>query len=139
MKKLIYLIFLSTIIFYGCDFCLEHDDSVLFFSPKPITKESFCPDQVQNTFDKGQLIYYCIYSKEPFKTNEGRIQIFKKDPNTQLYGFSLVQGLDISLNPAKNYYTGAFTLYSDGYYLLRVFSKNRPNDPIAQNSFWIAE
>lgn len=137
MKKLICLIFLSTILFYGCDFALEHDNACLFFSPRPITRESFSPSQVQNTFAEGQLIHYCIYTKEPFKTNEGRMQILKKDPNTQIYGFSLVQGKDILLNPAKNYYTGSFTLYTDGYYLLRIFSKNSPNEPLAQNSFWI--
>jgi len=139
MKKLITLILFSTLIFTGCDFALDHDDSVLFFSSRPITRETFDPNMVQNTFEKGQQIHYCIWSKEPFNTNAGRFQILKKDTNTNIYGFSLAQAGDINLNPTKNYYTGSFTIYSDGYYLLRIFSKNRPSDPLAQKTFWITQ
>ena len=139
MKKIIFIIFLSTIIFCGCEFALDHENAAVFFSPRPITKESFNPDTVQNTFDTGQLIYFCIYSKTPFNANEGRMQILKKDPKTQMYGYSLERGEGILFNPTKNYYMGSFTIFSEGYYLLRIFSKNNPNEPLAQNSFWISQ
>ena len=139
MRKLILLILFSTIIFCGCEFALEHENAIIFFSQRPITKESFDPSMVRNTFDQGQLIHFCLYSKTPFNSNEGRIQILKKDPNTQLYGYSLVQGKDILLNPTKQYYTDSFTLYSEGYYLIRIFSKNKPKEPLAQTAFWITQ
>ena len=139
MKKIIPIILFSALLCCGCDFALEHDDAALVFSAIPINRDTLSPDMIQNTFDKGQLIHYGVYSKEPFKTNEGKFQILKKDPNTQLYGFSYAQGGDICLSPGKNYYTGAFTIYSDGYYLLRIFAKTSPNDPIAQKTFWITQ
>lgn len=139
MKKLILIIFISSLFFCGCDFALDHDDAGLFFSARPITRESASPDMVQNTFDQGQLIHFCIYSKEPFNTNLARVQILKKDPNTQIYGYSLAQGFDIPLKPGGNYTTGSFSIYSDGYYFMRVFIKSRPTDPIAQKTFWITQ
>lgn len=139
MKKIIFTIFLSTIIFCGCEFALDHENAAVFFSPKIITKESFDSDMVQNTFDTEQLIYFCVYSKTPFNSNEGRMQILKKDPKTQLYGYSLERSEDIIFAPAKNYYMGSFTIFSEGYYLLRIFNKNNPKEPLAQNSFWISQ
>lgn len=139
MKKIFFLLVFSTIIFCGCEFALEHESALIFFSPRPITKESFDPEMAQNTFDQGQLIHFCLYSKTPFNSNEGRIQILKKDPNTQLYGFSLIQGRDIILNPSKYYYTDSFTIYSEGYYLIRIFTPNNPNEPLAQTTFWITK
>lgn len=139
MKKIIFIIILSTIVFCGCEFALDHENAAIFFSPRPITKEGFDEEMIQNTFEQGQSIYFCIYSKIPFNTNEGRLQIFKKDPKTQLYGYSLEQGKDIVLNPVKNYYTDSFAIYSEGYYLIRIFSKNNPNEPLAQNTFWVSQ
>jgi hypothetical protein len=139
MKKLTLLILLSTIIFCGCEFSLDYENAVIFFSPRPISKETFDPEQVQNTFEQGQTIYYGIYSKEPFKANEGRMQILRKDPNTQLYGYAMVLGKDILLSPEKNYYTDSFTIFTEGYYLMRVFSKNNPDVPLAQKTFWISQ
>lgn len=139
MKKLILLILFSIFFFYGCDFALEYCDSILVFSPNPMTKENFSPKMIQDTFDEGQLINYGFYSKEPFKVNEGRVQIFKKDQTTQIYGFSLAQSFDIYLTPGENYFTGSFTIYSEGYYLMRIFAKNSPSNPIAQKTFWIAK
>lgn len=139
MKKIFLLVFLCIFFISGCDFALEHDDSILIFSESPLTKKTLSAEIVQNTFNEGQLINYGFYSKEPFNTNEGRVQILKKDPNTQIYGFSLEQSFDICLKPDKNYYTGSFTVYSHGYYLMRVFTKNSPNSPIAQRTFWITE
>jgi len=139
MKKIIILIFFSTILFCGCEFALDYDNAIIFLSSRPITKESFDPNIVQNTFDQGQSIYFCLYSKTPFNANEGRLQILKKDLKTQVYGYSLYQGKDILLNPIKNCYTDSFTIFSEGYYLLKIFSKNNPNEPLAQTTFWITE
>ena len=139
MKKIIFIIFLSTIIFCGCEFALDNENAAIFFSPIAITKENADPSMAQNTFDIGQPIFFCIYSKTPFNSNEGRLQILKKDHISQMYGYSVVYGKDILLNPAQNYYTDSFTIYSEGYYLLRIFSKNNPNEPLAQNTFWISQ
>lgn len=139
MKKIFLLILFSMFFFYGCDFAIDYYDSILVFSANPLTKETLSPKMIQNTFEEGQLINYGFCSKEPFKTGEGRVQIFKKDPNTQLYGFSLAESFDIRLSPEKNYYTGAFTIYSEGYYLMRIFTKNSPTEPIAQQTFWITK
>lgn len=138
MKKLSLIILLNLILFCGCEFALEHENAIIFFSQSPITKEGFDPEMTQNTFDQGQIIYFCLYSKTPFNCNEGRIQILKKDPNTQSYGYCMVQGKDILLNPAKNYYMDSFTIFSEGYYLIRIFSKTNPNKPLVQTPFWVA-
>lgn len=139
MKKLVIATLFLTLGLCGCDFALEHSNALLVFSPRPITRETASPEMIQDTFDTGQLIHFCIYSKESFNSNEGRLQIIKKDPNTQLYGFSMVQTLDINPIPGRNFCTGAFTVYTDGYYLARVFLKSSPNEPIAQKLFWITK
>ena len=139
MKKIILLILLSTIIFCGCDFATDHENAVIFFSPQPITAESFDANKVQNTFDCGQPIYFCIYSKTPFNSNEGLIQMFKKNPDTRIYGYTLEQGKDILLNPAKNSYTDSFAIYTEGYYLIKFFSQNNFDEPLAQNTFYVSQ
>ena len=137
MKKLFPLILLYIFFISGCQFALEHDDSILLFGEKPLTKETILKGMIQNTFKEGQLVHYGFYSKEPFKTTGGRVQILKKDQKTDVYGFSIEQSFDIHLNPDKNYYTNSFTIYSEGLYFMRIFTKNSPNSPIAQKSFWI--
>ena len=139
MKKLFILALFLTLCMCGCDFALEHSNSILVFSARPINRETASPKMIQDTFGTGQLIHFCIYSKEPFNSNEGRIQIIKKDPNTQIYGFSMVQTLDINPIPGKNFCTGTFTVYTDGYYMARVFLKTSPKEPIAQKLFWITK
>jgi hypothetical protein len=138
MKKLICLLSLCIFIFCGCEFALENQSAVVFFSARPILRDSFTESQVEDTFNKGQLIYFCVYSKTPFNANEGRIQILQKEPKAPNLGYSMYQAKDILLNPAKNYYTGCFTIYSDGFYLLRVFTLNSPKVPISQRTFWVA-
>lgn len=139
MKKFLPLIFLSIFILTGCEFALDKASAVVFFSSSLITKETFKPDIIEENFKTGELINYCIYAKEPFGTSEGRIQIIKKEPKARVLGYSLYQANDIILNPSKNSYTGSFTVYSEGFYLLRVFTKNSPEQPIAQRTFWVEE
>lgn len=125
------------LIFSGCEFALEHQTACVVFSSRPMTKNNLNLKNFDESFPANYPIYFGVYSKEPFNTNEGRIQILKKDPKSTAFGYSLEHGRDIELNPAQNYTTGAFTLYSEGFYLMRIFSKNNPNIPIAQNTFWV--
>lgn len=139
MKKLLVTIFLSSLIFCGCEFALNDETAIIFCSERPVIREGFDASTVQTTFDPGQPIYFCIYSKLPFNVNEGRIQILKKDPNSQIFGYTLVQGKDILLEPGKNYYTDSFTTYSDGFYLIRFFTQDNKEQPLAQSSFCITQ
>lgn len=139
MKKIIFLIILSTIIFCGCEFATDYENAVIFFSSKPIIIESFKPNMIENDFETGQPIYVCIYSKNPFNINEALIQIFKKNLNTKTYGYCLFQTKEILLNPTKNYYTDSFTIYTEGCYLINVSNPNNPDEILAKNTLYISQ
>ena len=130
-------LFLFTMLFYGCEYPLNKNGAAVVFSSRGTLTRCIDEDLNQNTFSKGQLIYFGIYSKEPFDCNIGRFQILKKDLKTHIYGYSLYLARDWELTPGESVVTGAFTLYEDGYYLFRFFKKSSPDVPLVQKVIWV--
>lgn len=134
--KFLCIIFLA-LICTSCEYSLNKNGAAVIFSRSGMMPRCMDEEINENTFNKGELIYFGIYSKEPFDCNIGRFQILKKDLKTQIYGYSLYLARDIELTPGENVSRGAFTLYQDGYYLFRFFKKSAPDVPLVQKVIWV--
>lgn len=111
-----------------------NNKAVIFFSDKKIDID-FTPERDKTVFAPGQKIYFVLYTQEPFTTDMMRVQVLKLEQKSSIYTPSLVQGRDIEIDMSMPYFTDSLVLYSTGYYLLRVFSKDRLLTPIAESDF----
>ncbi|OGI21094.1 MAG: hypothetical protein A2255_04440 [Candidatus Melainabacteria bacterium RIFOXYA2_FULL_32_9] len=136
MKKYIFLLlfFSITILFSGCN----KNKALIFFSANPITIETFSMDKVETTFQEGQKIYFVLFNPKPFTSDILRIQVLKIDRKAPYYGFTIAHARDIEIDKTLNYATDYFCIHQEGYYILRIFSKDKLERPIAEADFEIS-
>lgn len=126
------LCFLSFVPLYGC--VDTKSKAVIFFSDKKIDID-FTPERDKTVFAPGRKIYFVLYTQEPFTADMMRVQVLKLEQKSSIYTPSLAHARDIEIDMSKPYFTDSLVLYSAGYYLLRVFSKDRLLTPIAEGDF----
>ena len=131
MKKLIlsclvlFLIFLTTA-------CVKDRASILF-NKYPITEKNIY--DYSTVFQRGSRIYYVILMPKKVESRYLYIQIVKKDNKYGQFGYNLIQTRNIRLN----YFTDYFVLNEDGYYFMRVYSKDNPHKIFASAEFYVAK
>ena len=64
------------------------------------------------------------------------IQVVKKDNDYGQFGYKLVWTRDVRLKDEEiNYFTDYFVLHDDGYYFMKVYSKDNPHKVLAAAEF----
>ena len=122
MKKLI-LIFTILLTMFASSACTADKASILF-NKYPITEKN----------------YYVVLMPKKVESRYLYIQIIKKDNNYGQYGYKLQQTFNIRLKDEEvNYYTDYFVLNEKGFYIMKVFSKDRPQKVLAQADFYVAK
>lgn len=118
---------------YGCN----RDKGHLYFSSRPITKQTFSYENLEKVFKVGERVNFLVIHPEEFKNSLIRIQIIKVSDKVNQYGYSLAHARDIEIETGSKYFIDDFFLYKDGYYIMRVFSHDDMNHPIVETDFWI--
>ena len=91
-------------------------------------------------FQRGSRIYYVILMPKKVESRYLYIQIVKKDNKYGQFGYNLIQTRNIRLKDEEvNYFTDYFVLNEDGYYFMRVYSKDNPHKILASAEFYVAK
>lgn len=117
----------------GCN----KDKAAILLSPIPIAQETFSLNNMQTVFREGQGVYFVLLNPKPFTNSVLKLQIIQLSDKVPIYGYTIAQGRDIEIDKNKDYATGSFYLYREGYYVIRIFSKDDLNKPLAESYFKI--
>lgn len=134
MKKLIAVIFL--ILFFTTACSVKH--AGILFNKYPITAENIYDNQT--VFPVGSRIYYVVVMPKKVESRYLYMQIVKKDNKYGQFGYNLIQTRNIRLKDEEiNYFTDYFVLNEDGYYFMRIYSKDNPHKVLASAEFYVSK
>ena len=134
MKKLVFLVFSVLIMF--CATACTMDKASILFNHDPITKETV----MNNTtvFDKGERIYYLILTPKTVHSRYIYIQIIKKDNDYNQFGYQLYWGNTVRVKDEQMYYYDDYIVINEkGNYIMKVYSKDKPQVPLTQAQFFV--
>lgn len=116
--------------------CKKNDDAAILFNTQPINKATILNNS--KTFGCGKRIYYIALVEKPLTSDLIRVQILKKDEKTTLAGVKIYYAEDFRLFKDQiYYYTDYVVIYEPGYYIMRVFSKDNTEEPLATSDFYV--
>jgi hypothetical protein len=130
---LIIILCFCTILFTGCD----KDKSFILFTSGEITPENFSMDRCKKAFKIGERIDFLLYNPKPLKHNVIRLQVLKVNFVEPSFNYSIAYGRDINIDISLNYATDHFYLYDRGYYMLRIYSPEDYDMPVAESGFTV--
>lgn len=122
------------ILFFGCLFTgailtgCDKETSAILFSATPFSKEfGYTP---QNTYKKGEKIYYLLYNPNEFKTRLLKVQVFRKESEkSEFWGYEYLYDKTIELTD-KKLYTDYFIINKTGYYIFQIFEYTNTLKPV---------
>ncbi len=130
MKKLVIAIVLILLLTTAC----SSDKAGILFNKYPISKDNIY--DYEKVFPVGNRIYYIILMPKKVESRYLYIQVVKKDNDYGQFGYKLVWTRDVRLKDEEiNYFTDYFVLHDDGYYFMKVYSKDNPHKVLAAAEF----
>lgn len=132
MKKLLllFVIIFSTVLLSGCS-----GKAFILMKSEPLTSDN--AKYFEQSFQKGQRIYYAIVKPKGFKDDAIKIEIVKKNVKTPTLGYSMEYAQNLQIDKSKKYYTNYFTINSSGLFFMQVFELRRPDKCLARYDFWV--
>ena len=117
----------------GCD----KEKPAILFSMTPFSKEfGYTP---QNTFKKGEKIYYLLYNPKEFKTRLIKVQAFRKDADAdEFWGYEYLYNKTVQLQN-KKLYTDYFIMNKAGYYIFQIFEYTNTLKPVIRGIVRVVE
>lgn len=134
MKRLILISFLILLLATAC----ANDKAGILFNKYPITKENIY--DYEKVFPAGARIYYVVLMPKKVESRYLYIQVVKKDNDYGQFGYKLIWTRDVRLKDEEiNYFTDYFVLHDDGYYFMKVYSKDNPHKVLAAAEFSVTK
>lgn len=123
----------ALVVFTGCD----REKPAILFSSTPFSKEfGYTP---QNTFEKGEKIYYLLYNPKEFKTRLIKVQAFRKDADAdEFWGYEYLYNKTVELQN-KKLYTDYFIMNKTGYYIFQIFDFTNTLKPVIRGIVRVAD
>lgn len=123
----------SGAILTGCD----KEKPAILFSAVPFSKDfGYKP---QNTYKKGEKIYYLLYNPKEFKTRLIKVQVFRKDPDAdEFWGYEYLYDKTVELTD-KRLYTDYFIINKAGYYIFQIFEYTNTLKPVIKGIVKVTE
>lgn len=114
----------TSFVLTGCD----KEKPAILFSSAPFSKETgYKP---QNTFKKGEKIYYLLYNPDEFKTRLIKVQAFRKDANAdEFWGYEYLYNKTVELQD-KRLYADYFIMNKTGFYIFQIFEYTNTLKPV---------
>lgn len=117
--------------------CGKEVKTAIFLGKEPIDVENFSYVNRQPVFKQWQKIYYILVSKESIESPKLRLQILRLDMKHPYYKIEPAYGIDINRGEQKHYVTDYFILHKTGTYVIRIFSHDNLDVPIAETEFLV--
>lgn len=133
MKKTILLLLIfSLCLFSGC---AKKENAMILFSSNTIDR-NFDLSKNETVFTTAQRINFVLLNPNPFTSDILRLQILISNIKTGSF-LDIAQARDIEIDPNKHYAMGSFCVYRDGKYIVRIFSKDDLDVPLAEANIWV--
>ncbi len=133
MKKLIFTALTVMILLSGC----TSDKASIIFNKHPISEKNIY--DYSNIFTVGRRIYYVVLIPEKVQSRYIYIQVIKKDNDYGRLGYNLVMTRNVRLKDEEvNYYTDYIVLNEKGYYIMKVYSKDKPQKVLTSAEFYVS-
>lgn len=135
MKKfLIFGLFCICLTISSCN----KEKSLLYYSSKPITRQTFSIETAEVKFKKGERIYYILLNPFKFTCDKAKLSIYKIDIKGRNYTIPEISYTkDVPVNMNKYYITGYFVMNQPGYYMLRVWGYDNLKKSLADSDFLV--
>ena len=134
MKRLILISFLILLLTTAC----TNDKAGILFNKYPITKENIY--DYEKVFPAGARIYYVVLMPKKVESRYLYIQVVKKNNDYGQFGYKLIWTREVRLKDEEiNYFTDYFVLHDDGYYFMKVYSKDNPHKVLAAAEFSVTK
>ncbi len=134
MKKLVSIIF-SLIVLLSVSAC-SSDKPAILFNEEKITAENAM--NYTSTFAPNQRIYYLVLIPKTVHTRMVDIQIIKKDNSYERLGYNLYWSKNARLYEDQMYYYDDYVVISEpGAYVMKVYTKDRPNKTLCMAQFFV--
>ena len=112
------------------------DKAGILFNKNPITEENVM--DYSTIFKPNTRIYYLVLIPEKIRSRYIYIQIIKKDNAQERLGYKLYWGDTIRLKDEHiNYYTDYIVISQPGAYVMKVYSKDNPQESYAIAEFFV--
>lgn len=136
MKKIL-LLFTTLILLFTTCACTGDKPSILF-NKNPITKETVM--DYSSVFKPNVRIYYLILMPKKIHSRYIYIQIIKKDNKQERLGYKLYWANTVRLKDEQVFYYNDYIVISEpGAYVMKVYSKDRPHEPLTMAQFFIRD
>ena len=138
MKKII-LILTALITLITTTACIDMGDKpAILFNKNPITKENVM--DYSTVFKPNVRIYYLILMPKKVHSRYIYIQIIKKDNDMERLGYKLYWANTVRLKDEEVYYYDDYIVIGEpGAYVMKVYSKDRPTEPLTMAQFFVRE
>lgn len=130
-NKILLVIFLSCSLFLSG--CSNGKKTFILMKSTPLTAEN--ARYFEQSFQKGQRVYFAVIKPDGFKDDAVKIEIIKKSDTVPTYGYSMEYAQDIAIDNSKNYFTNYFVPNNSGLFFMQVFELRRPDKCLARYDF----
>lgn len=114
------------------------DKPAILFNKNPITKENVM--DYSSVFKPNVRIYYLILMPKKVHSRYIYIQIIKKDNDMERLGYKLYWANTVRLKDEEVYYYDDYIVIGEpGAYVMKVYSKDRPTEPLTMAQFFVRE
>lgn len=134
MKNFI-LILTAIVILFTTTACNTDKPSILF-NKNPITKENVM--DYSTVFKPNVRIYYLVLIPKKIHSRYMYIQIIKKDNSYERLGYKLYWANTVRLKDEQVYYYNDYIVINEpGAYIMKVYSKDNPQQPLTMAQFFV--
>lgn len=140
MKKLApHLIFALIFVLVFAVSCNSEQKAAILLGSEPIDMTNFQYVDKYPVFSVKQNIYYILLSKDPIENPQLRVQVLKLGGQYPGNAVGLAYGTDINRGTDKHYVTDYFVLRNVGDYVIRIFSHDDMQNPLAETVFKVED
>ena len=137
MKKFLisFFILVAICLTTACDVIDKPDKPAILFNRQPITEQNVM--DMSSVFAPGTRIYYLILMPKTQVSQLLTIQVIKKGSKEYL-GYSLFMTRTVRLkNEDERYYTDYMVINETGAYIMKVYSRDNPQQVLTQAEFYV--
>lgn len=136
MKKI--LLTLITLTLLVATTACTGDKPAILFNKNPITKENVM--DYSSVFKPNVRIYYLVLLPKKVHSRYIYIQIIKKDNDMERLGYKLYWANTVRLKDEEMYYYDDYIVIGEpGAYVMKIYSKDRPTQPLTMAQFFVRE
>jgi hypothetical protein len=136
MRKLVFGLILMLALATACDF---KQKAAILLGSEPIDMTNFQYVDKFPVFSVKQNIYFILVSKDPIENPKLRVQVLKTGGSYPGSIVDIVYGADINRGSDMHYVTDYFVLRKAGDYVIRIFSHDNMEKPLAETEFRVED